>query len=92
MENIVFDLFNAGIAVELLVPGRDCECTDVGVRLRPYAKRLPNNRMILGAAPTFMEALIIAVEKAEDGRWESLDWSKRPWTTGKSGGAGRYGL
>lgn len=92
MEATVYDLFNSGIAVELLVPSLRDSCTDVGVRLRTYGKSLPRNKMVLAAGQTFEEALNEAVTKAEDGRWENLEWSARPWPCSTDRGAGRYGL
>lgn len=79
MECDVFDMVNSGIAVELLVPGRASECSLVGIRLRTYGKELPPNRMVLASGETFSDAFYSAVAKAEQGRWEPLDWSARPW-------------
>lgn len=92
MEAEVYDLFNSGIAVELLVPGLRDSCTEVGIRLRTYGKSLPRNRMVLGAGATFEEALSDATAKAEGGRWENLDWAARPWSCSTPAGPGRYGL
>lgn len=79
METTVAELVSAGIAVELLV-GRNAageQC--YGVRLRTFGKSLPKERMIIAAGNTFEEALIDAVAKAEQRRWEYLVWSARPW-------------
>lgn len=92
MEDVVKDLMNNGIAVELLVPPTASPCGDVGVRLRTFGKSLPAKRMILASAPTFEGALDHAVIKAEDGRWENLDWAARPWDCVPTSGAARYGL
>lgn len=92
MEDDVWELFNAGIAVDLLVPTSRDTCTDVGIRLRPYSKRLPAHRMVLGAGPTFIEALEDALVKAKAGRWESLNWSARPWGVSAAPNVGLYGL
>jgi hypothetical protein len=92
LEAYVYDLMNSGIAVELLVPSTKDSCTDVGIRLRTFGKQLPSNRMVLASGQTFEEALQKAVEKAEDGRWENLNWAARPWECGKAAGPGRYGL
>lgn len=79
MEDIVKDLINAGISVELLVPAPKDQVDVVGIRLHPYGKGMPKDKMILGVGPTFAEALNDAVEKAHAKRWEHLSWSKRPW-------------
>jgi len=92
MESIIYDLVNSGIAVELMVPSLRDQCTDVGIRLRTYGKSLPKNRMVIAAAPTFEEALNLAVEKAEDGRWENLNWAARPWECGPVASRRSYGL
>ena len=92
MEAEVYDLVNAGIAVDLLVPGKACDCTDVGIRLRTYGRNLPPRRMIIATAATFEEALLNAIAKAEDGRWESLNWATRPWSEPSAAGPSRYGL
>lgn len=93
MEEIVAELVSAGIAVELLV-GLDADQKQrYGVRLRTFGKQLPQNRMIIAAGATFQEALIEAVEKAEQRRWESLVWSARPWDVPARSGSGTlYGL
>lgn len=92
MEDDVWELFNAGIAVELLVPTSREACTCVGIRLRPYSKKLRQGVMVLASGETFVEALSDAIAKAQNGRWERLDWSARPWETAKGPGGGQYGL
>lgn len=93
MEEIVAELVSAGIAVELLV-GVDAEQIQrYGIRLRTFGKQLPQNRMIIAAGATFQEALIEAVEKAEQRRWENLVWSSRPWDVpARTGSSTLYGL
>lgn len=62
-----------------------------GVRLRPYGRRAPRDKMVLGAGWTAEEALAQAVGKAKAGRWEKLDWALRPWGTEEAAnGAGWY--
>lgn len=92
MESEVYDLMNSGIAVELLVPSLRDSCTQVGIRLRTYGKNLPRNRMVLAAGPTFEEALTDALNKAEEGRWENLNWAARPWECGTGPTPSRFGL
>lgn len=92
MEGDVWELFKAGIAVDLLVPLGTSTVLDVGVRLRPYKKTLPKNKMILGCGATFPEALEDAIGKAHDGRWESLDWAARPWEVDRPPDLSAYGL
>jgi len=83
MENDVFALNQAGIAVELLTPTDNPSETKVGIRLRTFGKSLPKDRMVLGVGETFTEALDDAMDKAKRGRWEHLDFSARPWVRGK---------
>ena len=52
-----------------------------GFRLRPFGRRYPKNKMVLGSGFTAESALREAVEKAKAGRWESIDWAARPWET-----------
>jgi len=50
-----------------------------GARLRPWS-RDGRGRMVLGASSSsWAQALDQAVAKAAEGRWEVLDWAKRPW-------------
>lgn len=56
-----------------------------GVRLRPYGKSAPKDRMVLGGGYTAEEALTVAVGKARQGRWELLDWAARPWEVKQRG-------
>lgn len=79
LEAMVEELMNNGIDVQLIVPAPKDECGCVGVRLHPYGRDLPKNRMILAAGLTFEDALAEAVGKATDGRWENLNWAGRPW-------------
>jgi hypothetical protein len=51
------------------------------VRLRPFANKAQKDNMVLGKGETFADALQDAVKRAEQGRWEPLDWAKRPWET-----------
>ena len=92
METTVYELVNSGIAVDLLVPSRYDSSDSVGVRLRPFSKNLPKNRMVLAAGHTFEEALHDAVAKAEAGRWENLDWAARPWPVTGTPDRRTYGL
>lgn len=93
MEQTVVMLMQAGIAVELLVSAPPQGEPEVGVRLRPFGRKLPRNKMIIASGDTFEEALINAVGKAESRRWEALDWSARPWETATpSLVAGAFGL
>lgn len=79
MEDNVRQLREAGIAVELLT-GQDINGAEhVGIRLRTFGKLLPKNKMVIASAPTFEGALGAAIDKAQGGRWETLDWSKVPW-------------
>ena len=79
MEDTVADLVTAGIAVELLVGLDSTNVQRYGIRLRTFGKSLPKDRMIIAAGNTFEEALLEAVSKAEQRRWEHLVWSARPW-------------
>lgn len=79
MEPIVRELVQAGIAVDLLIPAVKDDEGQVGVRLRTMGKQLPKNRMIMATGANFMEALDNAAGKAEQRRWENLDWAARPW-------------
>jgi hypothetical protein len=94
VENDVFALVQAGIAVELLVPVDNPAVTEVGIRLRTYGKQLPPNKMVLGVGEVFQEALLDAMQKAKSGRWENLDWSARPWAKGRplADGGAAWGL
>lgn len=75
----VWDLIRGGISVDLLAPTLREEGNTVAVRLRPWGKHLPKNKMILATGETYAEALEEAVAKALARRWEGLDWSQRPW-------------
>lgn len=93
MEELVLELVLAGIATELLCARAADGTAFYGVRLRPFGRNLPKNKMIVAAGNTFSEALINAVEKAEARRWESLDWSVRPWSQiARSSSSGSFGL
>ena len=92
MEDDVYALVNAGIAVDLLVPSRYDSGGEVGIRLRPFAKNLPRNRMVLASGDTFVEALTRAITKGEEGRWETLDWAARPWPVTGTPDRRTYGL
>lgn len=93
MEDMVADLVGSGISVELLVGSAIRGGTVYGIRLRTFGKLLPKNRMVLAHGETFTEALIDAISKAEAGRWENLDWAKRPWETAPKFPYGaRYGF
>ena len=81
LEQTVSMLASAGIAVELLVSTAGDVEPEVGVRIRPFGRKLPKNKMIVASGATFEEALHNAVGKAESRRWEALDWSARPWET-----------
>lgn len=93
IEDLVWALVSAGIAVELLVQTGSKEEYQVGIRLRTFGKQLPRDRMILAGGHTFREALEEAVEKARARRWEQLDWGARPWqVANKEWGADQFGL
>jgi len=79
MEEAVLELMLAGIATELLCARAADGTAFYGVRLRPFGRNLPKNKMIVAAGATFEEAVINAITKAEARRWEALDWSTRPW-------------
>jgi hypothetical protein len=92
-ENRVLQLQASGITVDLLCAQISNSIAYVGVRLRPFAKKLPREKMVMATGATFEDALTVALGKAEDGRWENLDWSARPWDSSEAGGAAhRYGL
>jgi len=61
-----------------------------GVRLRPYGKRAPKNKMVLGGGRTSLEALQQAVDKARANRWENIDWSARPWLVDQPAATGTW--
>lgn len=93
IEDKVWALNGAGIAVELLTGSGEGETYYIGIRLRTFGKRLPANRMILAAGLTFEEALDEAISKAKAKRWESLDWGSRPWERPtREWAAGQFGL
>lgn len=93
MEEIVLELQLAGISTELLCARAADGTAFYGVRLRPFGRQLPKNKMIIAAGATFSEALVNAIEKAESRRWEAIDWSARPWESiVKSDGARSFGL
>lgn len=81
LEQTVSMLASAGISTELIVQSNGDTDVDVGVRLRPFGRKLPKNKMIIASGSTFEEALRNAVGKAESRRWEALDWAARPWET-----------
>lgn len=92
MEELVLELLKAGIATELLAAEAADGTGFYAVRLRPFSRNLPKNKMIIARGDTFSEALINAVEKAEARRWEALDWSKRPWEQYAKPGRNTFGL
>ena len=92
MEELVLELLKAGISVELLAAEAADGTGFVGVRLRPFSRNLPRNKMIVAKGDTFSEALINAIEKAENRRWEALDWAKRPWEQFARPGRNTFGL
>lgn len=51
----------------------------IGVRIRPWTAK-DKDWMVLGSGYTLEVALDDAYTKAEQGRWEPIDWSARPWT------------
>lgn len=53
-----------------------------GVRIRPYGKGSDTQTMVLGVGTTLEGALKDGHDKAAAGRFERLDWAKRPWTVG----------
>ena len=79
MEDAVLELMLAGIATELLCARAADGTAFYGVRLRPFGRQLPKNKMIVAGGETFSESLIRAIDKAESRRWEALDWTARPW-------------
>lgn len=94
-EAAVWDLMRSGIGVELLIPTVREEGDTVGIRLRPWGKQLPKDKMILATGNTFAEALQDAITKAKDRRWERLSWTMRPWklrAEGTSGPGDAWGL
>lgn len=70
----------------LYKPGVGTSPAVVGVRIRPWDAK---NRgyMILGKGETVNAALREAIGKAQAGRWETLDWAKRPWAVDSRRGA-----
>jgi len=81
LEQFVADLQSSGIGTDL-VQGWDAEGEwRVGIRLRSFGRNLPKNRMVLAAGATYYEAMVAALGKAEEGRWESVDYAARPWET-----------
>ncbi|HKH21943.1 MAG TPA: hypothetical protein VKB53_13940 [Gammaproteobacteria bacterium] len=79
MENNVLVLTGLGVTVDILAEVDATGTEAFGVRLRTFGKTNPKNKMILAASETFDEALSMAIEKAQNGRWENLDWAARPW-------------
>jgi hypothetical protein len=69
------------VNVEFLFDFADSGDLIFGCRLRPYGRRAPKNKMALGGGYTVLEAVCQAIEKAKAQRWETLDWSARPWAT-----------
>lgn len=79
---------------ELLIECISCRCNvDLGgqmfgvnewlffVRLRPWSNKQGSSSMAMGSGETVTEAMTDAVAKARAGRWERLDYAKRPWET-----------
>lgn len=92
MESDMLDVYRAGIAIEIVLPGVAEECGCVGIRLRTFGRKLPKNRMVLGSGPTLEGAFYDALGKAEAGRWENLNWAARPWAGPTEAESSRYGL
>jgi len=79
LEQTFLDLQAGGIGTDLLGGIDAAEVMQVGVRLRTFGRKLPKGRMVVAGGDTFEEAMGNALAKAKSGRWETLDWSARPW-------------
>lgn len=93
LEQLVADLQAAGIGVDLVQGFDETGEWRLGVRIKTFGRNLPKNRMVLGTGDTYQEALVQAISKAENGRWENVDYAARPWAV-RSGlpGQHRFGL
>lgn len=79
MEELVYDLLRAGIAVDLLCGAGADGMVHYGVRLRPFAKDLPKGKMIIAEGDSFSEGLDAAYAIAQARTWRNIDWAARPW-------------
>jgi len=92
LELLFTELQESGIALELLGGIDLASAYRLGVRLRTFGKDIPKNKMVLAAGDSFEEAANQAVAKAEARRWETLDFSARPWEVrSRQASAGRFG-
>jgi hypothetical protein len=84
MEKQVDAIFENLCNIELLggidASGHRC----YGVRIRPYGKGADTQTMVLGKGSTLEEAIQDGHDKAKAGRFERLDWAKRPWAVGQA--------
>lgn len=79
IDTIVFRASNNLCNVEVFTDGStDPSYVQFGVRLRPW-DRHNKGKMVIGGGQTVEEAFISAARKAQEGRWEPLDFAKRPW-------------
>ena len=62
-----------------------------GVRIRPWDKQ-NNGKMIIAGGETLEEAIRAGYDKCRAGRWEGLDFAKRPWSVSRPSGAPDWGL
>lgn len=81
MEELLIEATEARCNVDLLCDPAGMDTWNIGVRLRPWKNSRGGGDMILGVGDTVKEALENAVSKARNGRWETLDWAKRPWAS-----------
>ena len=68
----------------LFLPSDESGDIVFGVRIRPWGDKL-RGKMVLGSGDTLLQALESAWQKAGAGRWEPLDWAKRPWAAPSEG-------
>ena len=80
MEELIIEAQDGKANVDLLCDGDEANGYTFGVRLRPWSNTTTAGRMVLGQGDTVQGAIECAVQKAREGRWERLDWAKRPWT------------
>lgn len=85
-EALLGECFTNRVNVEVLMDADGPESYHLGVRLRPYGNSQSRGYMVLGRGDTLQSALGDAVAKANAGRWEELDWAKRPWPKAAKGG------
>lgn len=81
MEQLLIECTTRRCNVDVLCTEAGPNTYVFGIRIRPYTKDGKGRMVLGGSATTLQDALEQAVLKARAGRWEPLDWAKRPWET-----------